>query len=127
MKKYIYLLFAVLLAATSLSLTSCSNDDEGGDSPLVGTWTRQIQWAGTSGTRDHSYTFNSNGRGRHKYWNYFSQKYVYQNLTWSASDIRLTIHLEKNGDNDASTTTYILSSNSLTLTSSYDTNVYYKE
>lgn len=38
MKKYIYQLFVVILAISSLTLVSCNDDDEVSDINIVGTW-----------------------------------------------------------------------------------------
>lgn len=47
MKKYFYLLSAVLFAAASFALTSCSNDDDELENKgaIVGTWENIDEWA----------------------------------------------------------------------------------
>ena len=54
----------------------------------------QVQWAYTDGTRDHSYTFESNGTGILKAWNWLDQKYEYQNFKWSATETVLSLNME---------------------------------
>lgn len=52
-------LFSIIMVLMlGLSFAACSKDDgDKNESQLLGTWTRLVQWAGTNGTRDHSYTF----------------------------------------------------------------------
>ena len=47
----------IVILFFGLTFAACGDDDEMSNSPLIGTWTKQIQWAETNGTRDHSYTF----------------------------------------------------------------------
>lgn len=100
-----------------LSFVACSDgDDDEQQSALVGTWTRQIQWLDTNGTRDHSFTFNADGTGTLKWWDFFEQKYVYQNLKWSANETIITLEMEPLSDGYVSGIRYYtLTSNSLTL------------
>ena len=65
------------------------------NSPLIGTWTKQIQWAYTDGTRDHSYTFYADGTGRLKSWDWMDQKYKYQKYKWSATDDVISFDMEE--------------------------------
>lgn len=93
LKRILLILTMVLMAVCAMTLTACS--DESSNSALVGTWTKQIQWADTNGTRDHSYTFKENGTGTFKYWDWFDQKYYYQNFKWSATESVISFDMEK--------------------------------
>ena len=79
-----------------LTFAACGDDDEEmSKSPLIGTWTKQIQWAYTDGTRDHSYTFYADGTGRLKSWDWLDQKYKYQKYNWSATDAVISFDMEE--------------------------------
>lgn len=90
----------ILIFILGLSFSACSGDDDNSNSQLIGTWTMQVQWAGTDGTRDHSYTFESNGTGIFKAWNWLDQKYEYQNFKWSATETVLSLNMEPLPDGD---------------------------
>ena len=106
-----------MMLVMGLAFTACSSDDDSAsNSPLVGTWTMQIQWCDTDGTRDDSYTFNANGTGVRKWWEWLDQKYVYQNFTWSANETIITIEFEHSDSGYVSGMYYYtLTSNALTL------------
>lgn len=86
------LMFTTILIP--LILSSCEIDDSlpsGGSgsgssnsSKFVGTWSRQVQWAATDGTREESYTLNSGGKGTYKSWDWLDQKYWSTSLTWTS-------------------------------------------
>lgn len=108
----------ILMLILGLSFAACSDDDNS-SSPLVGTWTRQIQWAGTNGTRDHSFTFKADGTGTHKQWDWLDQKYYYYKFKWSANSTTIAFqygNTENSGVTIASGTMYYtLTGNCLTL------------
>ena len=96
LKRLLLSLTMVLMAVCAITLTACSDDDE--SSQLVGTWTKQIQWVDTNGLRDHSYTFKGNGTGTFKHWDWYDQKYHYQNFKWSATESVISFDLEPDDD-----------------------------
>lgn len=89
---------AILVMITTIiipsMLTSCEIDDAmpGGGSitgssntnRFVGTWSRQIQWAYTDGTREDTYVIRSGGTGTLKRWKWLDQKFVTKSFSWSA-------------------------------------------
>lgn len=85
------------MAICAMTFCACGDDDDDkmSSSPLIGTWTMQIQWAGTDGTRDHSYTFYANGTGTLKSWDWLEQKYTYQNFKWSATEDVISFDMEE--------------------------------
>ena len=86
----------IVILFFGLTFAACVDDDEEmSKSPLIGTWTKQIQWAYTDGTRDHSYTFYADGTGRLKSWDWFDQKYKYQKYNWSATDAVISFDMEE--------------------------------
>lgn len=88
------LLFIAALITPTV-LTSCEIDDalpgggSGGGShssnQFVGTWSRQVQWAYTDGTREETFILRSGGAGTYKSWDWGDQRYYTTPLTWSAS------------------------------------------
>lgn len=88
----------IVILFFGLTFAACGDDDDDNEmpnSPLIGTWTKQIQWAETNGTRDQSYTFYANGTGRVKSWDWFEQKYKYQNFKWSATEAVISFDMEE--------------------------------
>lgn len=88
-------LLAIGIFIIPTTFTSCEIDDAmpGGGSiggtvtnskKFVGTWSKQVQWANTNGTREDTYTLKSGGKGTHKGWDWLDQKYVTQSVTWTA-------------------------------------------
>lgn len=119
MMKTKHLLHLLILLTFGLTFVACSSDDdESSNSPLVGTWTMQVQWADTNGTRDHSYTFKGNGTGTFKFWDNFDQKYYYQNFKWSATESVISFDMEKLPDGSGYSSGiryYTLTPNCLTM------------
>ena len=83
-----------------LSFAACGDDDDSSSSlddsssPLVGTWTKQVQWVDTNGTRDCSYTFKADGTGTHKDWYWPHQKYYYYKFKWSANSTTISLQFD---------------------------------
>ncbi|MGN1214135.1 MAG: hypothetical protein ACI4TR_04490 [Bacteroidaceae bacterium] len=84
-----------MMLIVGLSFTGCSDDDGGSNSPLVGTWTKQIQWAGTNGKRDESYTFKADGTGTLKSWDWLDQRYYYYSFKWSANSTTISFQFSE--------------------------------
>lgn len=95
-------LLSIIGCILLLSVPSCSSDDDdnlSGDSEsiIVGTWARQVQWAYTNGTKETSYTFNSNGRGVFSEWDWLEQEYYDLTYNWSiASEYYIRLDYDKN-------------------------------
>lgn len=106
-----------MLVVGMFTLASCSSDDDEEQSPLVGTWTKQVQWADTDGTRDQSFIFYSNGKGAIKSWDWLNQRYVNQNFEWSSNNTTITLKMEERegGGYVSGIRYYTLTSNCLTL------------
>lgn len=102
--------FVLMALLMSVALTSCEIDDDlpgGGtstsSSQFVGTWTRQIQWAYTDGTRDDTFVFRSGGTGTLTRWDWLDQKYVTRSLSWQSYGDYIEISLKETQDYGAST------------------------
>lgn len=100
--KTLLLLFATVAMSASM-FSSCGGDDDepgsGNGQPssssmtsLVGTWSRDVQWAGTEGLRQTIYKFQSNGYGELSEWNWLEQEYYYWPYEWSADKESITLH-----------------------------------
>lgn len=80
-----------------LFASACTKDIDGLDgtgNSVKGSWTRQIQWAETNGTREDTYTFKSGGKGTYKHWDWFDQKYRNNSLTWTGAGDMIIINIE---------------------------------
>lgn len=104
------LFFTFAICMISSILTSCEIDDDiynGGStstssSQFVGTWTRQVQWAYTNGTREDTYVLKSGGTGTYKTWDWLDQRYITMSLTWTSFGSYVEINRKSTQDYESS-------------------------